>query len=101
MRKYQKHIVILIISVLIGGFVAVHAGQDQNFDLLNYHYVKKTSNAEKQKYLLQQIRAVEDAKGVSGWYVWRANNVYDNLFMVLKNNKIRSADSTEIKTAQK
>jgi hypothetical protein len=50
----------------------------------NYHYIKKTSNAEKQKYLLHQIRAVEDAKGVSGWYVWSANNVYENLFHVLK-----------------
>jgi hypothetical protein len=56
----------------------------------NYHYVKKTSNAEKQKYLLEEIHAVEDAKGTAGWYVWSANNVYDNLFEVLKNNKIRS-----------
>src|SRR5579862_1670331 len=58
----------------------------------NYHYLRKTSNAEKQKYLLQEIRAVEDAKGVSGWYVWSANNVYDNLFTVLKNNKTKAAD---------
>lgn len=67
----------------------------------NYHYIKKTSNAEKQKYLLQEIRAVEDAKGVSGWYVWSANNVYDNLFHVLKNNKTKSADLTKTETAQK
>lgn len=58
----------------------------------NYHLLKKTSNAEKQKYLLQEIRAVEDAKGVEGWYVWSANNVYENLFIVLKNNKIKAAD---------
>ncbi|MDR3477840.1 MAG: putative glycoside hydrolase [Gammaproteobacteria bacterium] len=58
----------------------------------NYHYIKKTSNAQKQQYLLQEIRAVEDAKDVSGWYVWSANNVYDNLFEVLKNNKTRPAD---------
>lgn len=58
----------------------------------NFHYVKKTSNTEKQKYLLQEIRAVEDAEGVSGWYVWSANNVYENLFQVLKNNKTKSAD---------
>lgn len=58
----------------------------------NYHYVHKTSNAEKQRYLLQEIRAVEDAKDVSGWYVWSANNVYDNLFEVLKNNKTKPAD---------
>lgn len=57
----------------------------------NYHYLKKTSNAEKQKYLLQEIRGVEDAKGVSGWYVWSANNVYENLFQVLKNNKTKAA----------
>lgn len=60
----------------------------------NYHYIKKTSNAEKQKYLLQQIRAVEDADGVSGWYVWSANNVYENLFQVLKNNKIKASTNT-------
>lgn len=60
----------------------------------NYHYIKKTSNTDKQKYLLQEIRAVEDAKGVSGWYVWSANNVYDNLFKVLKANKTRDADFT-------
>lgn len=58
----------------------------------NYHYVKKTSNAEKQKYLLQQIRAVEDANAVDGWYVWSANNVYENLFHVLKNNKMKSGN---------
>ena len=57
----------------------------------NYHYLKKTSDAQKQKYLLQQIRAVEDANNVSGWYVWSANNVYENLFKVLKNNKIKSS----------
>jgi len=67
----------------------------------NYHYVKKTSNAEKQRYLLQEIRAVEDAKGVSGWYVWSANNIYDNLFQVLKNNKTRSADFSKTETALK
>lgn len=67
----------------------------------NYHYIKKTSNAEKQKYLLQEIRAVEDAKDVSGWYVWSANNVYDNLFAVLKNNKTKDADFPKPQTAQK
>lgn len=66
----------------------------------NYHYVKKKSNAEKQKYLLQEIRAVEDAKNVSGWYVWSANNVYDNLFAVLKNNKIKSEDLPKTQTAE-
>lgn len=60
----------------------------------NYHYIKKTSDTDKQKYLLQEIRAVEDAKNVSGWYVWSANNVYENLFKVLKNNKIKSGGDT-------
>jgi hypothetical protein len=68
-------------------------------EAVNYHYIKKTSNAEKQKYLLQEIRAVEDADGVSGWYVWSANNVYDNLFEVLKNNKTKMTDET--RTAQR
>lgn len=67
----------------------------------NFHYLKKTSNADKQKYLLQEIRAVEDAKGVSGWYVWSANNSYDNLFAVLKNNKTKPADFPKTETAQK
>jgi hypothetical protein len=67
----------------------------------NFHYVKKTSNAEKQKYLLQEIRAVEDAKGVSGWYVWSANNAYDNLFQVLKNNKTKDADFSKTETVHK
>lgn len=67
----------------------------------NYHYIKSTSDAEKQKYLLSQIRAVEDAKGVSGWYVWSANNVYENLFKVLRNNKTKAADIPATKTAQK
>lgn len=66
----------------------------------NYHYIKKTSNAQKQKYLLDEIRAVEDAKNVSGWYVWSANNVYDNLFQVLKNNKIKSDNHSPTKVAQ-
>ncbi len=65
-------------------------------EAVNFHYINKTSRAEKQKYLLEQIRAVEDAEGVSGWYVWSANNVYDNLFHVLKNNKIKSGDSETI-----
>ena len=56
----------------------------------NYHYLKQTTNAQKQQYLLQQIRAVEDTKGVSGWYVWSANNVYENLFVVLKANKTKT-----------
>jgi len=67
----------------------------------NFHYLKKTSDAEKQSYLLKQIRAVEDAKSVSGWYVWSANNVYDNLFKVLKNNKTKSADFSHTTTAEK
>ncbi len=58
----------------------------------NFHYIKKTSDTQKQKYLLQEIRAVEDSNNVSGWYVWSANNVYENLFEVLKNNKTKAAD---------
>jgi hypothetical protein len=58
----------------------------------NYHYLKKTTDAQKQKYLLAEIRAVEDAKNAAGWYVWSANNQYDNLFAVLRNNKTKAAD---------
>lgn len=67
----------------------------------NYHFIKKTSNAQKQKYLLEEIRAVEDAKNVSGWYVWSANNVYENLFKVLRENKTKSADLPKTETAKK
>jgi hypothetical protein len=68
----------------------------------NYHYLKKTSDAQKQKYLLNEIHAVDDANNVAGWYVWSANNSYDNLFEVLKNNKTRSTEDTAKKeTAQK
>lgn len=61
-------------------------------EAVNYHFVKKTTDEQKRKYLLEQIRAVEDADQVSGWYVWSANNVYENLFHVLKNNKTKAAD---------
>lgn len=68
----------------------------------NFHYINKTSNADKQRYLLQEIRAVEDSQGVAGWYVWSANNVYGNLFQVLRNNKIKLADKEpETKTEKK
>lgn len=66
----------------------------------NYHYVKKSTDEQKQKYLLEEIRAVEDSKGVSGWYVWSANNAYDNLFKVLRKNKTKTADSQNIRSAQ-
>lgn len=56
-------------------------------EAVNYHFIKKMSDAQKQKYLLEEIRAVEDAKGISGWYVWSANNIYDNLFKVLKSRE--------------
>jgi len=67
----------------------------------NYHFIKQTSDPQKQQYLLQEIRAVENTKGVSGWYVWSANNAYDNLFQVLKSNKTKSADFGNTKTAEK
>ncbi len=57
----------------------------------NYHYLKKMSDMQKQKYLLAEIRAVEDAKSANGWYVWSANNVYENLFTILRENKTKSA----------
>lgn len=66
----------------------------------NYHYISKTSNAEKQAYLLKEIRAVEDAHNASGWYVWSANNSYDNLFHVLRNNQTKSTGPTKTETAQ-
>lgn len=61
-------------------------------EAVNYHYINKMTKAQKQKYLLDEIRAVEDANGVNGWYVWSANNIYDNLFEVLRNNKIKDGN---------
>jgi len=69
-------------------------------EAVNYHYITKTSTAEKQKYLLQEIRAVENAPGVSGWYVWSANNVYENLFQVLRNHKTKDANISGKETAE-
>jgi len=66
-------------------------------EAVNFHYLKKMTDAQKQQYLLQEIRGVENAKGVNGWYVWSANNVYDNLFKVLKNNKTKEADFSHVK----
>lgn len=56
----------------------------------NYKYIKSTSDAQKQKYLLEEIRAVEAVGGMYGWYVWSAHNNYDNLFKVLENNKTQT-----------
>lgn len=61
----------------------------------NYHYLKKTSDEQKRNYLIQEIRGVEDTKGVHGWYVWSANNVYENLFKALKENKIKAGSFTK------
>lgn len=88
------------LNALVGQFNGTTPFKVHAFiEAANFHYVKKTSNADKQKYLLQEIRAVEDAKGVSGWYVWSANNVYENLFAVLKNNKTKPADFSKTKTS--
>lgn len=87
---------------LVGQFNGITPFKVHAFiEAANFHYISKTSTADKQKYLLQEIRAVEDAKGVSGWYVWSANNVYENLFQVLKTNKTRPADFSKSETAQK
>lgn len=61
----------------------------------NYHYLKKTTTAQKQKYLLEEIKAVEDTPGVSGWYVWSANNIYDNLFKVLKERNAKTKTASK------
>jgi hypothetical protein len=84
------------LNALVGQFKGKPSFKVHAFiEATNFHYLKKTSNAQKQKYLLQEIRAVENAKNVSGWYVWSANNIYDNLFSVLKNNMTKSADVSQ------
>lgn len=50
----------------------------------NYHY--KMSDGQRSKYVMSQIRAVEDAKA-DGWFVWSANNHYGSLFTAMKNRQ--------------
>jgi hypothetical protein len=38
LKKYGIHALVFILAVCIGGWTAIHLGQDINFDLLNYHY---------------------------------------------------------------
>lgn len=64
----------------------------------NFHYLHQMGDAARQKYLLAEIRAVENAHAVSGWYVWSAHNDYDNLFAVLKKNQTKiSKESVLVK----
>lgn len=46
----------------------------------NYRY--SMNNAQKRKYISEQIRAARDA-GASGWYAWSPQNQYGNLFAEL------------------
>lgn len=48
----------------------------------NYHY--KMSAKQKGLYVMNQIRAAEDANA-DGWYIWSPQNHYDHVFHVLKN----------------
>lgn len=48
----------------------------------NYHY--RMNSAQKSKYVLEQIKATEDAKA-DGWFVWSPTNSYTSLFNALKN----------------
>lgn len=57
----------------------------------NYRY--PLSKAKKMRYINAQINGAEDAN-VDGWYVWSANNKYDNLF-----NVMQSRQTDKIKTA--
>jgi len=50
----------------------------------NYRYA--WTSASKKKYIAAQIRAANDS-GINGWYAWSPNNLYDNLFAVLAENK--------------
>lgn len=59
----------------------------------NYRY--PMSNSQKQKYILEQIRAAKDA-GAVGWYAWSPNNAYANLFAALN-----TAQNTPKTAAQK
>ncbi len=58
----------------------------------NYHY--SMSSGEKQRYILAQIKAVEDAKA-DGWYVWSPSNSYHSLFQALSNRAMASKPKLE------
>lgn len=64
-------------------------------ELSNYHY--PMSNEKTLEYIQAQINAVHEARA-DGWYAWSAHNRYDNLFRVLKENKI--ADTTPLSRAK-
>jgi len=50
-------------------------------ELYNYRY--PLSQANKLKYISEELAAVEDSQ-VDGWYAWNIHNNYNNLFIVLK-----------------
>lgn len=64
----------------------------------NYHY--KYSSSQKSKYVLEQIRAAEDAKA-DGWYVWSPTNSYTSLFTALKERGNAVPAVTTLKTKEK
>lgn len=54
-------------------------------ELSNYHY--PMSREKTLEYIQAQIRAVHES-GADGFYAWSPNNLYDNLFRVLKTTKV-------------
>lgn len=50
-------------------------------ELSNYRF--PLSREQRYKYIIAQIKAVEDGHA-DGWYAWSPNNLYDNLFTVLR-----------------
>lgn len=50
-------------------------------ELSNYRY--PLSTPQRHTYIRAQLKAVKDAH-VDGWFAWSPNNLYDNLFHVLK-----------------
>ncbi|MGE3319887.1 MAG: putative glycoside hydrolase [Candidatus Berkiella sp.] len=63
----------------------------------NYHY--RYSSGQKSRYVLEQIRAAEDAKA-DGWYVWSPSNAYSSLFAALKgryNGSMNAKSSSTVK----
>lgn len=54
-------------------------------ELYNYRY--PLSQANKLKYISEELAAVEDSQ-TDGWYAWNIHNNYNNLFIVLK-SKLR------------
>lgn len=81
-------------EAIYDSLVALHKQFDNHTPFKVHAYIEMTnyrmpqSREQTRKYILAQIKGAEDG-GAQGWYAWSPGNKYDNLFAVLKANKVR------------